>query len=101
MEKLENEQLIQAKIIMLALDQKNREIPMEVNYTIIRAAVGNVINTFVNNQIGDDIKFGSKPRARLMSKSFFQRWSMLPTVSNLTSIGIYEHKTPMKVLTNM
>ena len=48
MEKLENEQLIQAKIIMLALDQNNREIPMEVNYTIIRAAVGNIINTFAN-----------------------------------------------------
>ena len=101
MEKLENEQLVQAKIIMLALDQNNREIPMEVNHTIVRAAVGNIINTFVNNQIGDDTKFGLKPRARLMSKNFFERWSMLPTVSNLRSIGIYEHKTPMKVLISM
>jgi hypothetical protein len=100
MVRLQSEQLVQAKIIMLALDQNNRGIPMEANRAIIRAAVGNIMNAFINQQIGDHKKFGLQPRARLMSKGFFQRWSILPTVSNLRSVGIYEHKTPMKVLIN-
>jgi hypothetical protein len=53
---------------------------------------------FINEQIGERHKYGSKPAARYMSVAFFEEWSRRPTQSNLRLVGIYEHKTPMKSL---
>ncbi|WP_156945967.1 hypothetical protein [Roseicyclus elongatus] len=93
-----SEQLIQARIILLALDQSRRLIPMEANRTIVRAVVGNILNSLINENIGKEGKYGAKPDARFMSKRFFEEWSKCPTQGNLRAVGTYEHKTPMTIL---
>ena len=98
---IEQEILAQAQILMLVIGQKKRGVPMETNSVIFREAVGNLINTMINKQIGQHEKLGAKPVARFMSKKFFIKWSQNPIQSNLRKVGVYEHRTPITVLENL
>lgn len=98
MEQFEEEVLVQAKIILLVSDQIRRGITMEDNRVILRSAVGNILNALINKELGHQAYFGAKPIARYMSKRFFEEWSRNPTQENLRITGVYEHRTPMKVI---
>lgn len=96
--KLDEEVALQAQLIMIVASQRKRKVQMEANGVILRAAVGNLMNSFMNVKLGNEERLGAKPTARFMSKAFFKEWTNNPSQHNLRKVGVYEHRIPMKVL---
>ena len=57
--KLDEEVMLQAQVIMIVAGQRKRKVQMEANAVILRAAVGNLMNSCMNDQLGDEARLGA------------------------------------------